>query len=407
MSPDTDGSIALVLAGGGARGAYEIGALSVVLPELARRGERVSIVVGTSAGALNAAWLAAHSDLDPEAMVQAALPLWPEVRFRDVLRPLVTPAGSLRIGRYLAGAALGRGRLDALLDPAPLTQTLDRLIPFDRLAANVAAGRVTAAVVATAARTGRTVVFVATAGEVPGEDRERGIVYVKTRRLTSEHVRASAAIPGAFPAVCVSDERAPGWYVDGGTRMNTPTKPALALGAARVVIVGLNGTEPDEAEPANDAMPDAFEGLAHVVQGLLADPLAADVRTLASTNELLRDGSGETAEQKTPKPYIFVAPRHRDAIGERARAVYEEHFARPSLLLPGRDLTLLGRLIGAGRSDVHGELFSYLCFARELADELIACGRADAEKWLAREHDDGPWRLGRLPDAPPAPRIAA
>jgi len=406
MSPKPDGPIALVLAGGGARGPYEIGALSVLLPALARRGERVSIVVGTSAGALNAAWLAAHADLDADAQVAAALPIWPKLRFSDVLRPLVTPTGSFRIGRYLAGAAVGHGRLEALLDPAPLEETVEQLIPFDRLARNVEAGRVTAAVVATASRTGRTVVFVASRGELPGEDRERGIVYVKTAKLTGAHVRASAAIPTAFPPVHVSDEQAPGWYVDGGTRMNTPTRPAISLGAGRIVIVGLNGTEPDEADAdREEEQPDAFEGAAHVVQGLLADPLAADVRTLAATNELLRDGHRDPAGRATPTPYIFVAPRRRDAIGELARAVYTEHFARSTLLLPGRDLTLLGRLLGAERSDMHGELFSYLCFARELAVELIRCGRADAERWLAREHDDGPWRLGRLPDEPPAPRI--
>ncbi len=406
MSQPSDGPIALVLAGGGARGPYEIGALSVLLPALAARGERVSIVVGTSAGALNAAWLAAHADLDVDAQVAAALPIWPALRFRDVLRPLVTPTGSLRISRYLAGAVLGRGRLDALLDPAPLARTVERLIPFGRLADNVNAGRVTAAVVATASRTGRTVVFVASRGDVPGEDRERGIAYVKVAGLSAEHVRASAAIPTAFPPVHVSGEGS-GWYVDGGTRMNTPTKPAIALGAGRIVIVGLNGTEPDEAGGGDDGQPDAFEGAAHLIQGLLADPLAADVRTLAATNELLRDGRSDPDGRKTPKPYIFVAPRRRDAIGELARAVYREHFARSTLLLPGNDITLLGRLVGADRSDIHGELFSYLCFARELAEELIRCGRADAEKWLAREHDDGPWRLGRLPDAPPAPRIAA
>jgi NTE family protein len=408
MSAQSDGPIALVLAGGGARGAYEIGALSVVLPALATRGERVSIIVGTSVGALNATWLAAHADLEVDALVAAALAVWPEIRFRDVLRPLVTPGGSLRLGRYLAGAAFGRGRLDALLDPAPLAKTVERLIPFDRLAGNVEAGRVTAAVVATSSRTGRTVVFVASRGDVPGEDRARGIVYVKTDRLTGEHVRASSAIPTAFPPVYVTDEKAPGWYVDGGTRMNTATKPAISLGAARVVIIGLNGTQPDEKDAdRDDGQPDAFEGAAHLVQGLLADPLAGDVRTLASTNELLRLGHGDPADHKTPKPYIFVAPRRRDAIGELARAVYREHFARATLLVPGRDLTLLGRLLGAGRSDIHGELFSYLCFARELAVELIRCGRADAEEWLAREHDDGPWRLRRLPDEPPAPRIDA
>jgi NTE family protein len=406
VSSESDGPTALVLAGGGARGAYEIGALSVLLPVLADRGERVSIFLGTSVGALNATWLAAHADLEVDALVAKALPIWPAISFREVLRPLVTPAGSVRIGRFIAGAALGHGRLDALLDPSPLKKTVEKLIPFDRLADNVNARRVTAGVATTSSRTGRTVVFVATRGDVPGEDRARGIVYVKTDELTADHVRASAAIPTAFPAVYVPDENAPGWYVDGGTRMNTPTKPAIALGAARVIIIGLNGTEPDEMEPdRDDAQPDAFEGAAHLVQGLLADPLAGDVRTLASTNELLALAPGAAAGNKAPKPYIFVAPSRRDAIGELARAVYREHFARATFLPPGRDLALLGRLLGAGRSDMHGELFSYLCFARELAIELIRCGRADAGEWLAREHDDGPWRPGRLPDEPQAPRL--
>src|SRR3954447_18989266 len=109
-----DDTIALVLAGGGARGAYEVGALSVLLPALEERGERVSLVLGTSVGALNAAWIGAHAHLEPAEMIEQALSVWPSIGFHDVLRPLVTLGSSLRIGRYLAGAALGHGRLDAL-----------------------------------------------------------------------------------------------------------------------------------------------------------------------------------------------------------------------------------------------------------------------------------------------------
>jgi NTE family protein len=406
MDREPDGAIAVVLAGGGARGAYEIGALSVLLPELADRGERPTIFVGTSVGALTATWLAAHADATVDRLVDDALGIWPTIRFRDVLRPLITVGGSLRVGRYLLGATVGHGRLEALLDPEPLTDTVERLIPFGRLERNVAEGRVTAAVVATAAHTGRSVVFTATSGEVPGEDHRRGIEYVKTAALTGEHIRASAAIPTAFPPVHVSTAK-PGWYVDGGTRMNTATKPALALGARRLVVIGLNGTDPDPAEEHDDERPDALSGAAHLVQGLLADPLAADIRTLASTNELLLAGAGEVDTTKSPVPYIFVAPRRRDAIGELAREVYQDHFTGPKSLVSGRDLALLGRLLSADRSDMHGELFSYLCFAKQLAEELTACGRADARTWLDGQHDDGPWRLRPLPDEPPAPRVTA
>ncbi len=401
------GPVALVLSGGGARGAYEIGVLSVLLPALAKRKELPSIVVGTSVGALNAAWLAAHAHLDVDALLQAALPVWPGIRFSEVVRPLVSIRGTIRLGRYLAGAALGGGRLDMLLDSSPLTATVPRLIPFDRLPANVRAGRVTLAVAATSVRTGRTVVFVDGTGPVPGEDAARGIEYVKVRRLTADHVRASAAIPAVFPAVFVDDEVMPGWYIDGGTRMNTPIKPAISLGAARVVIVGLNGTRADDSEATNAAVPpDVFDGAAHILQGLLADPLAADVRTLASTNEMVLGATRETAAGKTAIPYIFVAPERRDAIGELARDVYLEHLADGSLRASRRDLALLGRLIGAGRNDMHGELFSYVSFAREFAEALIDRGRRDAGAWLARTHDDGPWRIGRLPEEPRAARLS-
>jgi NTE family protein len=398
VSREPNGPIALVLASGGARGPYEIGAVSVLLPALEARGERVSMVVGTSVGALNAAFLAAHADLPVEELVERALAVWPQIDFRDVVRPVLSVRSGLQLARYLITAALGRGRLAAVLDPAPLAATAGKLIPFDRLARNVDAGLVTAAVVTTSALTGETVVFVATRDDVPEHDRARSIAYVKTDRLTSEHVRASAAIPIAFPPAYVPDPNAPGWYVDGSTRMATATKPALALGAARLVIVGLNGTQADESGPEGDErQPDAFEGAAHVIQGLLADPVGDDIRTLASTNELLLQ-TRDPAPDKSPTPYIFVAPRRRDAIGKLARAVYCEQFAGSPLLHPRRDLTVLGGLLGAGRSDMHGELFSYFCFARELAVRLIRRGQDDAEEWLRREHDDGPWRL-RAPDS--------
>jgi NTE family protein len=401
VTGDPNGPIALVLASGGARGPYEIGAVSVLLPALAARGERVSMVMGTSVGSLNAAYLAAHAHLPVDELVERALAVWPRIGFRDVLRPIVSARTGLRLARYAIAAARGSGRLHALLDPAPLASTAGKLVPFDRLAANVDAGLVTAAVVATSALTGETVVFVATRDDVPAQDRGRSIAYVRTR-LTSEHVRASAAIPVAFPPVRISDPAAPGWYVDGSTRMSAATKPALALGAARLVIVGLSGTQADESGPEGEEdEPDAFEGAAHVVQGLLADPVGDDVRALAATNELLLRTPGDRAPHERPTPYIFVAPRRRDAIGKLARAVHREHFAGSPLLHPRRDLTVLGGLLGAGRSDMHGELFSYFCFARELAVELIRSGRADAEEWLRREHDDGPWRTRRMPEDAP------
>ncbi len=392
---------ALVLAGGGARGAYEAGALSALAPALAARGDAPDIIVGTSIGALNGAFLAARAQ-DPFAdTVTAALEMWRELRWSDALRPLVSPA---ELGRLLGAAAmlarLPGADLHGLLDPSPLLGTLERLVDFKRIARNVEDGTLTAAaVVATAYTTTRSVVFHHGGPEL-GLDLARAIDYVATR-LAPEHVLASAAIPGAFPAVEIRRPReARGWYGDGGVRLNAPLKPALELGADRVIVIGLNSSLTADAPPVR---PDAVDGAAQLLQVVLGDQIADDVATLAAVNEtLVPDGSspGRVRARHAGRrtiPYIFVAPSDRLAIGRLAREVYERHYAGITGLVRNSNLALLGRVVSAERSAVHGELLSYLFLARQFIDELIALGRRDGERWLQMRHDDGLWQVGRLP----------
>jgi NTE family protein len=384
-------SVALVLSGGGARGAYEIGALSVLLPELEQRGERPTIVVGTSVGAFNTAFYAANAHRPvAEAMADAAR-FWSEQTWSDVLQPIGAGRGAARFRRFTAQLlGVRRPRIHALLDPAPLEGTLARLMSFEQLASNIADGHLeTAAVTVTSALTGRTVVFHA-GGESPQRDALREIDYVATP-LGSAHVRASGAIPGLFPAVHVpSPERARGWYFDGGTRLNTPIKPALALGADRVVVIGLNSIAPGPRGLAGPRRPDVFEGSAQIMQALLIDRLVDDVRELAAEN--VPDG-----DEHRRIPYMFVAPRERDEIGAIAARVWNDRYSGVRGLLHDRDLSLIGRFVAGGDDAAHGELLSFLFFAPEFVTELIEMGRRHARDWLAQEHDDGPWRLGPLP----------
>jgi NTE family protein len=398
-----NGPVGLVLAGGGARGAYELGALSALLPVLEARGERPRVIVGTSVGALNAAFLGATADLPAAEVVARGLSIWEGIGFEQVLAPLGSPRALGRLARYVGQFLRVPGaRLEALLDPAPLRETVQRLVPFPAIERNVADGTLdAAAVVATSALTSRSVAF-HHGGSPPAQDDKRGIDYVEAR-LTDEHVRASAAIPGAFPAVHVATpQRARGWYFDGGTRLNTPIKPALALGARRIVVVALNAiAAPPPAQLAGEQRPDALEGAAQLIQAVLVDPLAHDVATLASINALLGTRAGPTPG-KQRIPYIFVAPQERDAIGHLAQRVFDEHYAHLADALCARDLAFLGRAVAGGSDPLHGELLSYLFFAPELARELIDLGRTDARRWLAAEHDDGPWQTG--PTAAAGPR---
>jgi NTE family protein len=392
--------IALVLAGGGARGAYEVGALAALAPALAARGSAPDIIVGTSIGALNGAFFAARSQEPLEAAAAAAVEMWRELSWGDALRPLVSPSELVRLlgaGAMLAGLP-GAG-LPGLLDPSPLRDTLGRLVAFEQIARNVRSGALTAAaVVATAYSTTRSVVF-HHGGPALGLDSMHAIEYAATP-IAPEHVLASAAIPGAFPAVEIRRPRAAaGWYGDGGVRLNAPLAPALALGAHRVVAIGLNSSV-TRARPS--VRPDAIDGVAQLLQVVLADQLADNVATLAAVNETLPVGPSTGREDAGRRrrgriPYIFIAPGDRLEIGNLARAVYKRHYAGIGSLVRDTDLALLGRIVNAERSAIHGELLSYLFLAREFIDELIALGRRDAERWLDTQHDAGPWQIGRLP----------
>jgi len=382
-------AIGLVLAGGGARGAYEAGALSVLLPALPE-DERPNLIVGASVGAVNGAYLAATHD-DPG--LTAGRRLWEEITWDDVL---ATP--SLRDLDRIARAALtftGLLSLDvpALLDATPLEHTLERLIAFEAISSNLDEGRlICAAVVATSALTGRSVVF--HQGGTPDEvrDDKRGIDYVPTV-LNEQHVRASAAIPAAFPAVEVTEGPAAGWYFDGGTRLNAPIKPALSLGAERVIVVALNSIAPATDQIAGPQRPDVFAGAAHVIDALLADPLVEDMQTLMTINELVGE---RTLEHHRRVPYIFIAPPGRETIGRIARDVFRRHYGGLWHAHRSPQIAFLGRLMDAGADPLHGELLSYLFFAPEFARALIERGRKDAQAWLEEPHDDGLWDTGPL-----------
>jgi NTE family protein len=389
-------TIAAVLPGGGARGAYEIGAMSVLLPALEARGERVTVWCGTSVGAINAALLASLAHRPVAEQVDHAIALWLEMRKQDVIARIVGHGGVRTLVR-LVGHALGfRGvGLASLLDPAPLQASLDRWIDWTRLAGNVNKGIVDAAcVVATSLSSGDPVAFVSSHGAAPGHV-DDALRYVATR-LRGEHVRASASIPLLFPTVEITTPRSVrGHYIDGGTRLNSPIKPALHLGADRVIVVGLEPFAQAPARPLSPRNPGIADVAANVLDGLLVDQVAYDLRRLAAINSFFVENS-ITGTMRSPRTYrlarghrpyrsieyALVAPRRRGEIGRLADTVFERRFGG---LRGVRDLDypVISRVLG-GRVRSRGELLSFLLFDPEFVSELLELGRRDARRWLRR-----------------------
>ena len=395
--------IGLVLSGGGARGAYELGVLSVLAPELEGRGQCPTIIVGTSVGALNASFLAANIQNGLKRAVQAGCRVWRGVEYGDVLAPLISPGEVRRlVSSGLEFLGLPVGGVSSVLDNAPLAGMIANTISFEQLAENVRTGVIDrAAVVATSYDTGRSVVFHNGTGN-PLPDHARAIDYAPTP-LSVEHVFASTAIEALFPAVEVhAPAGMDGWYGDGGTSLNTPLKPAITFGADRLIVIGLNAVVGSPRTVAKRPA-DAFDGAAQAVQALLADQLAHDVATLAKLNAISSPGS--TAPPRVI-PHIFVTPQDRFAVGRLASETYRRHYSGWTGLTRSFNIAILGRLLDTARNPARGELFSYVFFAPEFTAALIEQGKADAQWWLNQQHDDWPWQKAPSPKAPRAPRSA-
>ena len=281
-----------MLAGGGARGAYEVGALAALAPALSARGETLDIIVGTSIGALNGAFLAARAGEPLQAAADAAHQMWRELGWGDALRPLVSP---YELGRLLSAGAMLAGvpgaDLPGLLDPSPLRGTLGRLVNFRQIARNVEDGA-RPRPLSSRPITPEHRALSSIMGPALGLDRCARSTTPRLRsRLNTCSRRPRSR--GAFRSVEVDGRaRLAGRHGDGGVRLNAPLSPALALGADRVLVIGSN---PSATRARASARPDALDGVAQLLQVALADQLADNIATLASVNESLT-AAGSSAD---------------------------------------------------------------------------------------------------------------
>lgn len=384
--------LALVLSGGGARGAYEVGVLRYVLGTLAPKlGERARprIFCGTSVGAINACAIAAHHDA-ADLGVGLLAARWRALSLDDVFR---LGWGDLTgLMRWIFGAA----REDSprsLLDAAPLAELVRSVIPWRNLHQGIGEGRVVGVTVsATDVETGHTVVFVERLAQEPYTSPDRAVDWAAVR-LTAQHALASAAIPIIFPTVRVAGRM----YSDGSLRQNTPIAPALRLGAGRVLVIGLRtshgGSAPlagrqDKDDQRTYSSPLFLFG--KLLDALLLDRVENDLANLRRVNAALAElqrispvamGHAPLAEAleaagggMRPVTDVFIRPSYD--LGTLAANVLARQAVRARLSGPaGYLLRRLGEAAGAGDPS---DMLSYLLFDSEYGNELIELGARDA-----------------------------
>lgn len=405
MSP----RVAVVLSGAAARGAFQAGALSVLVPALAAQGLTPSIFLGTSAGAINAALWGSLADLGPTECGKEVADVWRGMDSADVYahpgRTLLLADGP----KFVAGMwGVGRG-VPALLDTSPLVTTAAEVLDTSALARNVHDGTV-AAVGVTATRVpptepaistqsspdrARTTVFVDSAtlptAQIADPDRA---VDVAAGVITREHVLASAAIPLGFPPIWVErPHNSRGWYVDGGVRLNAPLRPAIALGADRIVVIAAMATEYGPGLPPSEPgepIPVMSEAAAMLLTTALADQMTQDIRTLLSRNRMVAQAAaggtmltGSAGDEQRVIPVLTVSPRPGELSTLAGTILARKLRLGPLGVWRESDAFAIDRLLrGMGDGPGRLELFSYLFFDHEYFAAQLALGAQAAEAAL-------------------------
>jgi NTE family protein len=358
----------LILTGGGARAAYQVGVLKAIAEILPRRTKNpFPIICGTSAGAFNAVTLAVYAQ-GFRLGVQYLEKMWKSFTAHDIYRAdaLGVLSNSLRWfgGLILNGLGINKLNNVSLLDSSPLAELLDRSLPSEKIQENIDAGMLHALCIsASGYGTGHSVNFFQSVQGVQPWQRARRLGIATY--IEAKHILASSAIPFIFPAVRINRE----YFGDGSMRQIAPISPALHLGATRILVIG---TGQIDDIPASRSKMDEYPSLAkiagHALDSIFLDSLEVDIERLNRINKTI-DLIPEDVRHHLHLHHIEVLQISPSQSIEKIAGRYAKQLPYPiRFLLSG---------VGAMRRNA-SNLVSYLLFEKDFCRILIDLGYQDA-----------------------------